>query len=196
MANVHLRRVSAYCPGLLATLGALGAGCIADERDAGDGEAVISAAVTIDTTSGYSLIGVQSNKCVAVVGDSTASLARTEIRTCSGLSNQRFHPEAAGGGFFRLRNELSGLCLDVEGESTADGAAVIQFSCHTGLNQQWSFTDVAPGAERLTVRHSGKVLDVTGDITSDGTLVEQWTSNNGTNQQFTLLKAVPSFAPR
>jgi hypothetical protein len=130
-----------------------------------------------------------------VVGNSTASTARFEIRTCSNVASQRFHPESMGGGFFRMRNELSGLCLDVSGVSVADGAAVIQFACGTGQNQQWSFTDLAGGADRMTARHSGKVFDVTGQATTDGTLLEQWSSNNGANQQFRLIEQLPAFAP-
>jgi hypothetical protein len=174
--------------------GALGAGCMNDralEEDVDD----TSSAITIDVNAAYTVVGVGSNKCVGVVDASTATHARLDIETCSGTSSQRFHPEAMGGGFFRLRNERSGLCADVLGEGLTDGTLVIQFTCGTGLNQQWSFTDVAGGAERITVRHSGEVLDVTGEGTADGTLLEQWTSNNQTNQQFRLATAVAPIAP-
>lgn len=194
MKTVHMRRTSAFCYGLCFALGIAGAGCISD-RDLEDSEASTSSAITLDVNSSYTIVGVQSNKCVGVVNSSTASLARLEIRTCSGIASQRFRPEAMGGGFFRLRNELSGLCMDVSGGSLADGAAVIQFACGTQLNQQWSFTDLASGAERITARHSGKVLDVTGQGTADGTLVEQWTWNTGTNQQYRLATALPALVP-
>ncbi len=155
-------------------------------------EASTSSAITVNPTVSYSLIGVPSNKCVGVVGGSTASGAQLDIATCTGTAIQRFRPEAMGGGAFRMRNELSGLCMDVTAVSVADGAAVIQFACGTGLNQQWSFTDVAGGSEVVTARHSGKVLDVTGQATTDGTLVEQWTSNGGANQHFVMSQALPA----
>ena len=192
MKIICMHRVSVSCYSLCLVLGALGAGCVTDV-DFEDSESTATSAITIDVNAHYTLVGVQSNKCVGVVGNSTASLARLEIRTCSGVASQRFQPQAMGGGFFRLRNELSGLCMDVSGVSLADGAAVIQFACGTGLNQQWSFTDVTGGAERMTARHSGKVLDVTGQSTADGTLLEQWSSNNGTNQQFRMTEALPAF---
>jgi len=192
MRIVHMRRASAFCYGLCFALGVIG--CVND-RGIDDDEASASSAVTIDVNAAYIITGVESNKCVGVAAASTTANARLDIETCNGISSQRFRPEAMGGGFFRLRNEKSGLCADVLGVSQADGALVIQFTCGTGLNQQWSFTDVAAGVERLTARHSGKVLDVTGHSTADGTLLEQWTSNNGANQQFTLATAVAPFAP-
>ena len=95
-----------------------------------------------------------------------------------------------GGGFFRMRNELTNLCMDVNRVSQADGAPVIQFGCSAGLNQQWSFTDVAGSSEVATARHSGKVLDVTAQATADGTPIEQFTSNNGANQHFVMTQAL------
>ena len=195
MTSVNLLRMPAFCYGLCLAVGVIGAGCI-EGVDSDGSEGSIQAAITLDTTASYAVVGVQSSKCVGVVDSSRTSNARLEIRTCTGTASERFRPEAMGSGFFRLRNELSGLCLDVAGQSTSDGAAVIQFDCHTGLNQQWSFTDVAGGADRLTVRHSGKVLDVTGAVSTDGALLEQWTSNAGTNQQFVLAKAVPALSAR
>jgi len=187
------RRMPASVHGLCLTLGALAAGCI-DAGDIDHDEAATSSAIVLDLTANYTIVGVQSDKCVGVIGGSTTPVG-LEIRACAGAASQRFHPEAMGGGFFRLRNELSGLCIDVSEISQADGAAIIQFACGTGQNQQWSFTDVASGAERMTARHSGKVLDVVGQAVADGTLVEQWSSNNGANQQFRLVKALSAFAP-
>lgn len=194
MNNVYGSHAPAFCYGICLAAGLIGTGCI-DDASQGDGEGSLRSAITIDTTASYAIVGVQSGKCVGVVDSSTASNARLEIRPCGGIASERVRPEAMGGGFFRLRNELSGLCIDVSGMSTADGAAVIQFACGTGPNQQWSFTDVASGGERLTARHSGKVFDVTGAVSTDGALIEQWSSNNGANQQFTLVKQVPALLP-
>jgi len=194
MTMWHAQRASVFCYGLGLAVGAIGSGCVND-HDPGAGEESASAAITIDVNAGYTVTGVDSNKCVGVAGASTASNARLDIETCNGTASQRFHPEAMGGGFFRLRNELSGLCADVLGASTTAGALVIQFACGTGQNQQWSFTDVAGGAERITVRHSGEVLDVTGRGTADGTQLEQWPSNNGANQQFRMATALTPRPP-
>lgn len=189
-------RAWAPCYGLCLAVVAAGSGCATDQdADPAVAESATGAAITLNTSSSYTLVGVQSNKCVGVPGASTAVGAQLDIETCTGIASQRFRPEAMGGGFFRMRNELSGLCMDVSGVSLADGAAVIQFTCSTGLNQQWSFTDVTPGAERLTARHSGKALDVTGQGTADGTPVEQWTWNTGNNQRYVMSQALPAFGP-
>lgn len=181
-------RVSMF--GLCLGLGAFGAGCMTD-GDLDGTEASISSEITLDPAASYSLVGAQSNRCVGPVGGSTASNVRLELENCTGTAIQRWRPEPAGGGFFRMHNELSGLCIDVSGASLALGAAVIQFTCNTGTNQQWSVTDVA-GSERLTARHSGQVLDVTGQGTAAGTLLEQWSSNNGANQHFAMPEALPA----
>lgn len=189
MKNVHVPRISVCGYALCLALASGGAGCLTGDAP-DDGEATVSSDITITAGASYQLRGVQSNKCVGIAGVSTASGARLDIETCTGTANQRFRPEAMGGGFFRLRNELTGLCVDVSGASTADGAAVIQFTCGTQTNQQWSFTDVTGGSERITARHSAKVLDVTGQATADGTPIEQFASNNGGNQHFVMTQAL------
>jgi hypothetical protein len=189
MKIVSMPRASVF--GLCVALGAFGAGCMTDgEFD--ETEASVSSEITLDPTASYSLIGVQSGRCVGPVGSSTASNVRLEIQNCTATAIQRWRPEPVGSGFFRMHNELSGLCIDVSGASLALGAPIIQFTCNTGANQQWAVADVTGGSERLTVRHSGQVLDVTGQGTAAGTLLEQWSSNGGANQHFTMPEALPA----
>lgn len=188
MKIVSMPRVSVFCYGLWLVAGIAG-GCATD--GAGDEpEAAASSAITFTAGASYTLVGVQSGKCVGAAN--TASTTQLTIQTCTGTANQRFRPVSVGGGFFQLRNELSGLCTDVSGAQTTDGAAVIQFACSTATNQQFSFTDIAGGSELVTARHSGKVLDVTAQGTADGTLVEQFTSNNGGNQHFVMTQQLPA----
>lgn len=189
MKIVSMPRASMF--GLCLALGAFGTGCMTD-RNFDEAEASASAEISLDPAASYFLVGVQSNKCVSPIGGSTASGTRLDIEPCTGIANQRFRPESMGSGFFRLRNEVSGLCLDVSGVSPFDGAAVILYACSTGFNQQWSFADIIGGSERMTARHSGKVLDVTGAVTTTGTLVEQWSSNGGANQHFLMNEALPA----
>lgn len=194
MKTMHMWLPSAVCYGLCFTAGALSVGCVTS-NGADEIESSINSAIVLDVNAAYTIVGVQSGKCVGVAGESTSSEAPLELQTCRGIASQRFQPEPTDSGFFQLRNELSGLCMDVSHVRQSDGTPVIQFRCKASLNQQWSFTDVASGAERITVRHSGKVLDVNGASTADGAVIQQWTSNNGTNQQFRMNKALPPIAP-
>jgi hypothetical protein len=191
MNIVHVVRTSALV-GLAA--GFVGTGCMT-AADPEPDEAQTSSSIRLNANSTYSMVGVQSGKCVGIVGVSSASEAPLDIETCTFTANQRFRPEPMGGGFFRLRNELTGLCMDVSHAVTTNGGAVIQFACGTQRNQQWSVTDVAGGSEVLTARHSGLVLDVTAQGTADGTLLEQFTSNGGTNQHFVMNEAIPAIVP-
>lgn len=191
MRFVSMPRASIFGYGLCLALGAVTTGCMTDGELDGT-EASVSSEITLDTTASYAIVGVQSNKCVGPTGGSTASGVQLEIETCTGTANQRWKPESMGSGFFRWRNELSGLCMDVSGGSLSAGAPVIQFACGTQTNQQWTVTDVTGGSERMTARHSGLVLDVTGQGTADGTKVEQWFSNGGSNQHFFMNEALPA----
>ena len=151
-----------------------------------DDVASSNASITIDTTAKYALVEVQSNKCVDVVGASTASLANLEIATCTGATHQQWTATSMGNGYYRLQNVNSGLCIDVTGASTVAGTKLIQYACGTQTNQQWSFTDVATGVEEIISHSSGQVMDVTGQATADGTLLDQWPWNGQQNQQFEL----------
>jgi len=187
MKIVHVTRLFLCNYTLSLVLVSGGAGCMTGDAPA-EHESVVSADITFTPGASYALVGVQSNKCVGTA--STASGTRLDLESCTGTANQRFRPESMGGGFFRMRNELSGLCIDVSGALTTDGAAVIAFACGTQTNQQWSFADITGGSERITARHSGKVLDVTGQATADVTPIEQFTSNNGANQHFVMTQAL------
>jgi hypothetical protein len=160
-------------------------------------EASVSSEISLDPTASYSMLGVQSNKCIGPIGGSSASGVQLEIENCTGTANQRWRPDSMGGGLIRWRNELNGLCMDVSGGSPFPGAPVIQFTCGTQANQQWTVSDIAGGSDaggsdRMTARHSGLALDVTGQGTAAGTKIEQWFSNGGSNQHFVINEALPA----
>jgi len=142
--------------------------------------------LNVDATATYTLVGVQSGKCVDVPNGSTSNGVQLDISTCvAGSARQQFKLDSQGNGYYHLRNVGNGLCVDVNAAGTTDGTAVIQWTCGTGLNQQWLFTD-SNAAETLTARHSGKLLDVSNGGTADGTKLQQWTANSGSNQLFKL----------
>src|SRR5947209_4107381 len=99
-------------------------------------------AIAIDTNARYTIVGVQSGKCVEVANGSTANLAQLQIAACNGNARQQFRIDAQSGGYYHLRNLNSNLCADVQGASTAARTPIIQFTCGSDANQQWSFSDV------------------------------------------------------
>jgi pectate lyase C len=137
------------------------------------------------TGGSFTLVNVNSNKCLEVVGSSTANLARVSQRSCSsGAANQRWTTQDAGSGWVRIVSAVSGKCMDIEGRSTTDGARLIQYTCGTGTNQQFQLQDVGGGNLRITPRHSGKAVDVANCSTADGADVRQWTWLNNNCQRF------------
>jgi pectate lyase C len=132
----------------------------------------------------FSLVNVNSNKCLDVNGRSTADGALVIQWPCTGSPNQRFTTEDAGSGWVRLRAQHSNKCIGVAGSSTADGALIEQRTCGSGTNQQWQLQDQGGGQLRLTPRHSGKAADVINCSTADAAQVRQWTWLNNNCQRF------------
>jgi pectate lyase C len=136
------------------------------------------------TPTEFTLVNVNSNKCLDVNGRSTADGARVIQWTCNGQTNQRWRSEDAGSGYVRLRAVHSNKCMDVAGVSTADGALIQQWTCGSGQNQQFLLQDQGGGQYRITPRHSGKAVDVQNCSTADGAQVRQWTWLNNNCQRF------------
>jgi uncharacterized repeat protein (TIGR02543 family) len=161
------------------------AGCGSQGPDVSQGTAAQE--LTVGTV--YTLVGVQSGRCMSIAGSSTADLAAVQLQDCSGGANQQFRLESADSGYYAIRAVGSGKCLDVAGASTSAGASIIQYACHGGANQQWSTTDLGNDVVRIASRASAMVLDVYGARTASGTKIIQWPANAGTNQQFRLTPA-------
>ena len=161
------------------------AGCDSRSPDVSQG----SEAQELTVGTVYTLVGVQSGRCMSIAGSSTADLAAVQLLDCSGGANQQFRLESAGSGYYAIRAVGSDKCLDVSGASTSAGASIIQYACHGGANQQWSTTDLGNDVVRIASGASAMVLDVYGARTASGTKIVQWPANGGTNQQFRLTAA-------
>jgi hypothetical protein len=87
----------------------------------------------------YSIIGVQSGKCVDISNWGTANGTKVQLWDYLGGTNQKYTFTATGGGYYRITpTHATGSCLDVSGVSTADGALVQLWTYGGGNNQQWS----------------------------------------------------------
>jgi hypothetical protein len=83
----------------------------------------------------YLVINVNSGKCLSVSGQSTASQASVEQRTCdTGLDQRWFYNSLgryhSGWPVYELQNDNSGLCLDVPHSSTTPGTSLWQYGCN------------------------------------------------------------------
>ena len=115
------------------------AACSASQGE-DSGESALS--LTVDSSATYTIVGIESEKCVQIEGASTANHGRAEIGACANTSSQRFRLQPVSGapGFFSIRNVNSNRCLDVAGVSKADGASIIQWQCSSGKNQHFSLS--------------------------------------------------------
>jgi hypothetical protein len=93
-------------------------------------------------------------------------------------ANERWEPEALGGGWYRFRAVHSGKCLNVRGGGTADGTQVIQYTCGTDANEAWRFEPKATGYQ-LVVASSGKCLNVEGGVGQGRNLIQYTCSASG-----------------
>ena len=130
----------------------------------------------------HPLLGVSSQRCFDVNGQSTTPGAKVDIWDCDGGSNQDWTFTAAG----ELRGYDGTICLDANNGSTSNGTKLIIWNCHGGQNQQWRLNpDGSIGGVQ-----SGKCVDVTGgdkpEGNVNGTQLELYDCNDDANQSWSL----------
>ncbi|WP_329168638.1 RICIN domain-containing protein [Streptomyces sp. NBC_01267] len=106
-----------------------------------------------------------------VRGASKENLAPVIQWPWSGAANERWEPEAAGGGYYRFKSVSSGKCLNVEGGGSADGARVIQYTCGSAANELWKLVPKGIGYQ-IVVKVSGKCLNVRGGTGQGNSLIQ------------------------
>jgi alpha-galactosidase len=136
------------------------------------------------TGGGTSVTGalhaVGAGKCLEVPGASTTPGTQTQIRDCTGATNQTWSQTASHQ--LTVYSGSSQLCLDAYNKGTSPGTKVITWTCNGQSNQQWNLN--ADGT--ITNVHAGLCLDVTGAATANGTPIELWTCNGAGNQRWSF----------
>jgi hypothetical protein len=122
--------------------------------------------------TGPRFVGVQSGRCIDVMGGSTADFTRMELYTCNGSAAQAITYTSAS----ELR--VLGKCVDAQGQSTSDGTAIILYACNGQLNQKWT---LGPGGTIRGVQ-SNRCLEAAFQGRSDGTPLQLWTCTGTANQ--------------
>ncbi len=136
----------------------------------------------------YTIVSVNSNKCVDVAGGGTADGTNIDQLACNGASYQRFDIVETATGVYKLLSANSGKAMDVTASSTADGANVQQYTDNGTNAQRFQLTPVSGSLTdyNLVNVNSGKCVDVAGGSLADAANVQQWTCNGNAWQRFRL----------
>jgi hypothetical protein len=94
---------------------------------------------------------------------------------------------AAPGGWFRLKNQNSGLVMGVSNMSWDNSAQVVQFDDNGTGDHLWQFIDNGDGNVRIRNANSGLVLGVAGMSTADSADVVQFQDTGTADHVWTLI---------
>ena len=145
----------------------------------------------------YAIFNRHSGLCLEVGlagGDTTGGLSKGDnVRQWEyfGQANQKWRLEPAGGGYYRIVCQYSGMCLDVAGPSNVEGANLYQWDCHGLDNQLFKLEPVwrpVPGAYAIRSKHSGKCIEVQGSGTVNGSNVAQNDLTGSDNQLWEFVR--------
>ena len=138
--------------------------------------ALVAVRAPAEAATGSPVVGVDSGRCLDVVGQSQADQARLNLYDCVGQANQAWTLTAAG----ELRVYDGAKCLDARLAGTTPGTSVDIHDCNGGPNQKWTLnTD-----RSITGKQSGLCIDVAGGGADYGTPVVLWTCAGGANQHW------------
>jgi hypothetical protein len=144
------------------------------------GTANASAMVPDQFASGrwFSLVNINSSKCVDARGGSTANGTAIEQYRCNNTYAQQYMFQSVGGGWYRVINRNNpNQVWDVNGVSRAPFAPVQLWSSWNGPNQQWQPISVGNGYYEFRSRNSGQCLDVPYASTNNGVQLVQYPCN-------------------
>ncbi len=133
----------------------------------------------------YTVVSLNSGKCLDVAAASTADGANVQQYSCNGTGAQAFDLSVEGK-YYHLVNANSGKSVDVLGSGTADGTNVDQWTTYPADNQRFTFTSLGSGEYAIVGKGSGKCIDVAGQSTADSANVDIWTCSGQANQSWSL----------
>ncbi len=121
------------------------------------------------------IVGVQSQRCVDINGNSTANGTQAQIWDCNGGSNQSWTYDSS-----QNLVVYGNKCLQASGGATSTGTAVVIGDCTGQAYQRWNVNSNAT----ITNAQTGLCLDVNAAGTANGSKLILWTCHGGTNQQW------------
>jgi hypothetical protein len=155
-----------------------------------DGASADAACPALVDNTAYSLRPLSApESCIDAVGLGVDNGVEMQQYACSDAANQTFWALARTGGYFSLRNALSGKCLQVKAKSLAGGALLEQAGC-SGLSEQSFLPSASGGGLKLVLQSSGLSLDVAGAANaSNGQRLIQSVDDGSSDMRWTAVKA-------
>jgi hypothetical protein len=150
------------------------------------GQLIANVVPNLSQNSYYSIINVNSNKCLTVSEASNNEGASIVQWTYNNGDNDKWRISPLTDGYYKITNKKSGKAFSVNGESIQDDATIIQ-SGLDGLNSdKWQLADIGDKTFILINKKSGKVIDIPSGSLEDGPKIVQYSSSGATNQLFRL----------
>jgi hypothetical protein len=144
-----------------------------------------SAAVVSGTT--YTVVNVNSGKCVDASAAGTANGTAVQQYSCNGTGAQKWIFTSTSNGYFQVGTvNAPAQVWDDTNVSSADGSLIQLWTYGGGNNQQWQPVLESGSTYHFVNRYSGKCLDTPSASTADSVQLQQYTCNGTGAQSFTL----------
>ena len=122
-----------------------------------------------DETKFYNIMGVQSDKCIAISNQSTAEGAPAWIWSYMGELNQHYiFVPTADDGYYKIISLNSNRCLGIDTSVPGIDANLVQLTDNDGDYLKWKLVNVDFGHCKIVNKGSGLCIDVQGYATNNG----------------------------
>jgi arabinan endo-1,5-alpha-L-arabinosidase len=154
---------------------------------------VALAQVTIDTSTAYRIVNVNSGLSLAIAGDAQTAGTDAVQDTVSALASNRWQFVPEGSGRYLIDNLDTGQVLGISLASLTPGAAALDWADNGTPDHLWQPIDAGNGQYKLMNVNSGLLLGIAGASTAPGATALQWIDNGTPDHLWTFAPAGPAF---
>ena len=154
---------------------------------------VAVAQVTVDTSTAYRIVNVNSGLSLGIAGDAQAAGATAVQDTPTALVSNRWQFVPEGNGQYLIDNLDTGQVLGISLASLAPGAAALDWADNGTPDHLWQVIDAGNGQYKLKNVNSGLLLGISGASTAPGAGALQWIDNGTPDHLWTLVPAGAAF---
>ncbi|GGH14293.1 family 43 glycosylhydrolase [Silvibacterium dinghuense] len=152
-----------------------------------------SAQVTVDTTTSYRIVNVNSGLELALAGDAQTAGTSVVQEPEGTLESDRWQFAPEGNGEYLIVNLYTGQVLGISGASLLAGAGGLDWADNGTNDHLWSVISAGSGEYKLQNLNSGLLLGVSGASTEAGAATLQWIDNGTPDHLWTLAPAGPAY---